>query len=322
MRRGELDDAIAAANPVGPEHTAALGMPADGAALLDAVAGEPPAAGSSPAGSRLPVLAPLVALLLALAVVAGAFTTPGGAVTGWVGERLGLGEPGGPPSLRQLNESWSDAMGTEGQRQYVLVVGPVTGQERSRYEFITYDPVTRPDRPTWPDGPCFKLDLTQRRSMGSQGCGVLPEGGQFAFLGVGGSHDHAEVAEDGAIRFSNELHYLSGRVGPEVATVEATVDGREIPVQVRPVPEDLRRRFDLGGPFSFFIGFFSGVPRGGTVAVTARGPGGERLGHAETEMIDQAMVKRATCRSMLEDARRLPRPGREECRQVLGRGAR
>lgn len=317
MRNRDLNAAIAAANPVDSERAAALAVPADPSALLDAVAAEPPPGRAVSARRPLGTLVPLIALL-AVVVAAGVFTPPGQAVTRWVGERLGLGEPGepgGPPSLRQLNEGWAEGSSLEGRRQYVLVVGPVTGQERSRYEFITWDP---PSHPTWPDGPCFKLDLTQVRSTSTQGCGTLPKGKQFTYLGVGGGYGHA-YAEGGEVRFSDELFHLSGRAGPEVATIEATVNGKEIPVQLRPVPEDLRERFDLGPPFSFFIGFFSGVPRGGTVEVAARDAEGEVLGRAKTELIDQVESKKLSCQMMLKEAdvERLPRPGLEECRAVL-----
>lgn len=324
MRNRDLNAAVAAANPVDSERAAALALPVDPTALLDAVAGEPPPAGSAPARRPLATLVPLVALL-AIVVAAGVFTPPGKAVTSWVGERLGFGEPGepgGPPALRQLNESWAKGTGAEGRPQHVLIVGPVTGQERSRYEFITFKPAQRADRPTWPDGPCFKLDLTQVRSMFSQGCGTLRPGSQFAYLGVSVGYGHA-YAEDGEVRFSDELLHLSGRAGPRVAAIEATVNGREIPVQMRPVPDHLLERFDLGRPFSFFIGFFSGVPRGGTVEVMARGADGEVLGRAKTELVDLVESKRLACQMMLKGAnvKRLPRPGLEECRAVLGASA-
>lgn len=316
MRVRDLNAAVAEANPVDRERSAAFRLPADHGALLDAIAGEPVPAAPATTPRRYRNLA-LLLIVLAAAVAASAFTAPGRAVSDWVGEKLGFGEPGGPPSLRQLNEGWAKGSDLEGQPQYVLVVGPITGRERSRYEFITYHQASRPDRPAWFDGPCFKLDLTQVRSMYTQGCGTLPEGRQFAYLGVGGGYGHAYAGEDG-VRFSDELFHLSGRAGPEVTSVEASVDGREIPVQLRPVPATLRQRFDLGPPFSFFVGFFSGVPRGGTVEVTARGDGGEVLGHAKTELVDQVESAKLRCRMMLESGDRLPRAGREECRHVLG----
>lgn len=324
MRTRELDAAIAAANPIGPGRVAAVALPVDRGSLLDALATESlPDPASGAARLRLPGFAPLLAVL-AIVAAAGVFTTPGRAVSSWVGERLGIvgpGEPGGPPALRQLNESWERGAGLKSQAKYVLLVGPVTGQRRSRYEFITYDPAPHPGHPTWPRGPCFELDLTQVRSMSGQGCGTLPKGGEFAYSGVGGGIRDSYV-ENGKLRFSGELFYVSGRVGPRVASVEATVDGRSVPVQLRPVPEALRRRFKLGGPFGFFVGFFSGVPHGGTLEVTARGAGGEPLGHAKTQLINQVAARKFMCRMMLKSGERAPRAGLEECRQVLGRGKR
>lgn len=315
MRARELDAAVAACNPVEAERLSAFAL-ADRGALLAAVAAEPtPLPAARPGRGAGPVAALILLFALALAA-AGVFTAPGGAVAGWVGDRLGIGgpgEPGGPPALRQLNEGWAKGTDLEGRDQYVLVVGPVTGRERSRYEFITYDREPPANHPGWPDGPCFKLDLTQERSMYSQGCGVLPNGGEFAYSGVGGGHGTPYRDGAGKVRFRDELSLLSGRVGPRVAVVEARVDGRPVPVQLRPIPAGLRERLGLGGPFGFFVGFFSGTPRGGTVEVTARAAGGEPLGRARTELPDKVEAARMSCRVRSGEGPPPTRQMRREC---------
>jgi hypothetical protein len=323
MRSRELDAALAAANPLGGERAAALPLGSDRRALLEAIAGEPLAAPARRRHDRR-ALVPLVALLAALAA-AGLFTMPGRAVSGWVGDRLGLGgpgEPGGPPALRQLNEKWSGAMELPVGRQRVLLVGPVTGQHRSRWEFITFRPPRRAHGPSYGQGACFKLDLTQVRGMISEGCGILPKGGAFVLNGVGGGHNEPYRDSSGAIHFRDELTTFAGRVGPAVASVAATLDGREIPVQVRPVPDELRRRFHLDRPFSFFLGFITDAPYGGTLEVTARGADGAVLGHSKIELGNQVLSSKMSCRFLRKQHQHLPPAGAEQCRLLLGRNGR
>lgn len=322
MRSRDLDKALGAANPVPPNRVrSALGK--DRSALLDAVAGEPLAAAAF--RTRRPHLsAALGIVLVSLATLAAtvAFTAPGRALANWVGEQIGLsgpGEPGGPPALRQLNESWGlgGPGGWHGDK-FVLLVGPVTGEERSRWEFILSEPESLPNRPTRVHGPCFQLDLTQRRSLSGQGCGVLPAESEFSWNGVGGGYAHAYRA-DGVLRLADELFHVTGRVGRAVTAVEAEVNGRPVAVQLRPVPADLRRRFDLGPPFSFFVGFFDEAARGGWVEVTARGADGKILGHARSKLFNLVQAAKFSCRMALEQNPRMPRRGREECLEVLGR---
>lgn len=322
MRARDLNEALGAANPVPPsEGRSALGR--DRGALLDAVAGEPlPAAVSHPLRSHLSAALPVVLVSLATLAAAVAFTAPGRALANWVGEQIGLsgpGEPGGPPALRQLNESWGlgGPGGWHGDK-FVLLVGPVTGEERSRWEFILSEPESLHNRPARIHGPCFQLDLTQRRSLSGQGCGVLPAGREFSWNGVGGGYEHA-YRSGGDIRLADELFHVTGRVGPTVTAVEARVNGRPVPVQLRPVPADLRRRFDLGPPFSFFVGFFDEAARGGWVEVTARGANGKVLGHARSELPNLVQAAKFSCRMALEQNPEMPRRGREECLEVLGR---
>jgi hypothetical protein len=320
MRARDLNEALGAANPVPPgQRSSAIGR--DRVALLDAVAGEPLPAAASPRRPHLSAVMLVVLASLATLAAAVAFTAPGRAVANWVGEQIGLsgpGEPGGPPALRQLNESWGlgGPGGWHGDK-FVLLVGPVTREKRSRWEFILSEPESLPNRPTRVHGPCFQLDLTQRRSLSGQGCGVLPAGREFSWNGVGGGYDHAYRAY-GELHLADELFHATGRVGPDVTTVEAEVNGRPVAVQLRPVPADLRRRFHLGPPFSFFVGFFDGAARGGTVEVTARGGDGQVLGHADSELPNLVQAAKFGCRASLKNPE-MPRRGREECLEVLGR---
>jgi len=208
------------------------------------------------------------ALALGLALVSfSLFTSPGQAMTSWVGERLGFGRPGDPPSLRQLRAGWTKGTVAEGQPAHVLAVGPAPGG--GRYEFITY----WPDEPKgvrqghWNlEGPCFELDLTQKRSSYGGGCGVLPEGPHLATMGIAGGGMPGE-----------EFHFLSGRTSMAVDSIEAELDGRPLDAELVPIPAELVERLHLGRPFEFFIGFLEGPVHGGTLVVTARDASGHVL---------------------------------------------
>lgn len=219
------------------------------------------------------------AATLALCLTLASFsllTPPGQAVTSWVGERLGFGEPGGRPTLRQLRAGWTKGTVAEGQPAHVLVVGPVPGG--GRYEFITFWPDepqgVREDR--WDfGGPCFELDLTQQRSSFTGGCGVLPEGPHLAVAGIaGGSTPRGEV------------RFLAGRTSTSVAAVEAELGGDALDIDLMEIPDELVAELRLGRSFKFFIGFLDGVPARGTLSVTARDATGRALARRRIEVFN------------------------------------
>ena len=238
------------------------------------------------------------------------FTAPGQAVTAWVGEHLGFGQPGGHPSLKQLRAGWTRGTSAEGRPAYVLAVGPVPERGRAngggRYEFITYWP-RRPKESRgggrWDLGePCFELDLTQVRSSYGGSCGVLPEGPNLFVDGLAGN------AAPG-----DELLFLSGRTGDEVASVQADLDGDPIPVELVPIPATYIGRFHLGRPFKFFVGFLDGRLHGGDVTVTALDASGKVLARRRLEAPDLVAAQRANC----EWARDLLRKGEMSRRNAL-----
>ncbi|MEZ5076565.1 MAG: hypothetical protein R2725_03880 [Solirubrobacterales bacterium] len=301
----DLDAAVGAANPYRAERLAGLPLEEWRGDLLDAVAVEPLPTGSPPPrriGSRLGAAAAVLACLLLAA--AGVFTAPGRAVTDWVGAQIGFGEPGGRPALRQFNQFlMATGEGRPGSAR-VLLVGPTPGYHR-RYELIVYE-TKRKTKHEVPPGPCFRLDLTQERGSYGQGCGILPEDGDFAASGPGGNRDP-----------DSGLMHVSGRVSSAVKEVEATFRGRPIPVELRPVPPELLDRFGLDTPFSFFIGFFRDQLRGGPVEVTARGESGGVLGQAKRRLPSAVPLYRHMCPILARE----PHPHPEalgDCRQVLG----
>lgn len=306
MKRNLLKEGVAVSNPV-PDHAVQvmeLG-PAE-AILIGGIAADrrprPQIAGSTTWQSRFHArrLAPALVLLILVATAA-VSTSPGKALTRWVGERIGLGDPGGAPSLRQLRAFANE--GYESDRSRVLAIGPAPGgvgtAPHGRYEFI----VTWPKGPHAPEGPCFELDLTQMRSIGTDGCGILPEGKYLYFLGPGGNADPD---------FSSL--WVTGRTGEQVASVDVRVDGRRVPVELKPIPRRLTRRFHLL-PFKFFIGF-ARYPRESTrIDVTARDGRGRPLDHQAAHVIGASTLYAASCATLPTHPNAA---AARDCRQVLG----
>jgi hypothetical protein len=233
-----------------------------------------------------------LAACLALACF-GAFTSPGRAMTSWVGDRLGFGQPGGHPSLRQLRAGWTRGTSAEGQPAYVLAVGPVPRDGKAngggRYELITYWPQQPRDSRgggRWELGkPCFELDLTQARSSYGGSCGVLPEGPDLFVSGVAGN------AAPG-----DELFSVIGQAGDAVASVHADLNGNRIPIELVPIPANYVERFHLGRTFKFFVGFLEGRLRGGTITVAALDASGKVLARRRLEAPNVVAAQRANCK--------------------------
>lgn len=223
------------------------------------------------AAERIRIAATVAAIVLGAATFA-LFTAPGKAVTSWAGERLGFGEPGGPPTLEDLRESWLRGTVADGRPAYVLAVGPAPHD--GRYEFVAYRPAGAQQGSVAADeAPCFEVDLPQERSSTGQGCGILPEGGSLFLNGVGG----------GSSRSGGTVFYGAGRVGPEVASVEASVNGNQVEVDLVPIPAAFGEPLGVG-PFGFFIAFLDDVSGGGTLDVTARDESGAEVGHATADV--------------------------------------
>jgi hypothetical protein len=203
----------------------------------------------------------LVAVCTALA--AGAiFTAPGQAVSAWIGDRLGFGDPGGPPTLRDLRAFATQGSGAEGQPAYVLLRGPAG--EVGHYELVTYRMKDEPGK-LWPanGARCFELSFPEARSLYAPGCGLPPAENGLRFEGLGGGSG-PETA----------FQFASGRVSDDIEEVEVRFNGESVPVELTPIPEDLIERFGIRRPFKFFIAFLEDFRQGGTVVVTARDASG------------------------------------------------
>lgn len=213
------------------------------------------------------------ALTLMALVSFSVLTTPGHAFTQWVGDRIGLGEPGGPPALESLYRNAMRGAGGPVEPAYVLVRGP--GPNDGHYEFITYDmaPAADPDG-SIDDTHCFQLEFPEARNLFHAGCGLPPATEGLLYSGVGGNY-----AGDG-------YQFASGRVSSDVAAVEFEVDGRLFPVELRPVPVDLIERFGISREFKFFIVFLDGDLREGNVTITAKNAAGEPVARQTSTLLD------------------------------------
>jgi hypothetical protein len=210
-----------------------------------------------------------------------------------VGDRIGLGEPGGHPTLHVMRARSDRGTSAEGRPAWVLAVGPAP--HRQRYEFITYWPSEPKHRlhgsgkgGHWLLGrPCFELDLTQVRSTYGENCGVFPEAPDL-YLSWGGN------LAPGFGRSS--LLFFTGRVTSRASSLEATIGGRPIPVEVKPIPAALIHRFRLEEPFNFFISFLpTSIRNGGELVVTARDADGKVLARQSQELPDLEGQRRASC---------------------------
>lgn len=205
-----------------------------------------------------PRLATASSLFLVALAAFSLLTAPGHAFTSWVGDRLGLGQPGGHPTLQSLYHHAVLGTGGEGQPAYVLLRGE--GPLGGHYEFITYRMKPEPGGEFPANGArCFQLEFPETRNLFNAGCGLPPAHGGLIYGGVGGNS-----APGTAYQFA------SGRVSDDIATVDFEVDGRAVPVELRSIPADLVERFQIRRPFKFFVAFIEGARPGAAVTVTAR----------------------------------------------------
>lgn len=235
----------------------------------------------------------LAAALAALCIALGAgalFTPAGHAVTAWIGERLGFGEPGGPPTLRDLRAFANQGSAAEGQPAYVLLRGPAPGI--GHYELITYRMKDEPGM-LWPanGARCFELNFPEVRALYSASCGLPPAPHGLRLEGSGG----------GTTREGRSFSYASGRVSEDVDAVEVELDGRPASVELAEIPAELVERFAIRRPFKFFIAMLDGARRGGILTVTARSGSGEVIAERRRRLPDLALMESLSLR---------PRPNR------------
>lgn len=312
MNARDAEAALWAANPIGRTEALELSLEAGESEMLAAIAAEPAAVdrAARPARGRglrrgNPRIATALTVLLALAAFV-AFTPPGHAVAGWVGDQLGFGgpgEPGGPPTLQPLREKWTQGTSAEGQPATVLVVGPAPRD--GRYEFITFRTKDEPGR-SWPanGARCFEVDITKDRFTYGGFCGVLPGDPNLRTLGIAGNSDPDQ-----------ELYILAGQASHAVDSIEARFNGAPVEVQMEPIPPRLAAALQIK-PFQFFIAFLDDAFHGGDGELIARDAEGRMLARRRFELGSHEPMARFVCRSVLRTTRH---PGAmEDCRQMFG----
>lgn len=313
MKTRDAEAALWAVNPIGRTEALELRLDAGESEMLAAIAAEPVEADRvrQPASSRnllrgnRVIATALTVLLVLIAFVA--LTPPGQAVGGWVGEQLGLvgpGEPGGPPTLRQLREKWTHGTSAEGQPATVLVVGPAPHGDR--YEFITFRTKREPGK-SWPanGARCFEVDITKARFTYGGACGVLPGDPNLRSFGIAGNSDP-----------DLQLYLLAGQASSAVDSVAASFNGDPVEVQLRPIPRRLAAALRIE-PFQFFIAFLGeDAFHGGDGELLARDAAGRVLARRSFELADHEPMHRFVCRSVLRTTRHPA--AMEDCRQLFG----
>jgi hypothetical protein len=266
MDEASLDRQLSALEPA--EIDAARRRAA--AAVADGVEAANRSEGRRPRLRTGGVAAALCAGLIAFAVL----TAPGQAVTAWAGERLGIGEPGGPPSLDELRASWNQGTAADGQPAYIVAAGPAP--HAGNYEFITYQAKESQNSGPLSGEPCFELNLIQERSSTGQGCGVFPEGATLYSNGFGG----------GFGRSGEEVFYTSGRASADVEAIEVRFNDRPVDVELVSISPDLLDRLKIETPFKFFIAFLPDGARGGPLTISAHDQEGDLMAREESLIPD------------------------------------
>jgi hypothetical protein len=251
-----------------------------------------------------------VAILTLCAALSAAalFTSPGQAVSSWIGDRLGFGQPGGPPTLRDLRAFATEGSASEGQPAYVLLRRPAPGF--GHYELITYRMKDEPGK-LWPanGARCYELNFPEMRSIGGPRCGLPSTQNPLLFDGVGSTFQLER----------EPLIHISGRVSDEVDSVEIEFQGSPVQVDLAPIPNELIEQFRIRRSFKFFLAFMRDAERGGPVTITARDAAGRPLDHRRTVIPDFVEMQKPACQMARQLARKhklKPRNIRSSCQPL------
>ncbi|MFT3866387.1 MAG: hypothetical protein QM729_19175 [Solirubrobacterales bacterium] len=237
------------------------------------------------------------------------FTPPGRAVSSWVGDQLGFGQPGEHPTLRHLRHQLvyapdhPDWTAGAGQAAYVLARGPMPHE--AAWEFITY-------RSNRTGVHCFEVEIAKLRQLSSAGC--EEEGFRLP------REDGLSIADmSGNAAPGMKFQMVLGRLSSDVETARVEFDGRPVPVRVVEPSVAVFKKLGFHRTFKVFAAFPEGTERGGVLTVVAI-EDGVPVGHVEARRYpDQQIMNREVCRSSEEDAKEgkmKERQARRLCRNV------
>lgn len=178
-------------------------------------------------------------------------TTPGQAVAEWVGERFGIGQPGGPPTMTELRELTDGSSDTGA----AIVIASGRDPNGNSFEILTWTENATGHR-------CFGLDIPGLSAL-TNICidRDLPTNAGLQIMSLNGN-------ESG--------YFLIGRITPDVASVRALFRGNPIEVQRLKVSQSLLTRVGIDRSFHFIVSSIR-TSRGGPIEITARAANGQIL---------------------------------------------
>lgn len=228
---------------------------------------------------RRPLKGPAIRLAAACLVIltAIAVTPPGRAATAWVGEQFGIGQPGGPASLRELREFALEPSGESGAPAYVMARGPVDATG-GHYEIVRRFSKAEQRH-------CYELQLVKPTSLYGPACTPSPVDSQVTVDSLGSS---------------GEVQTVSGRVGPDVDAIRVEFDGRPIRVQVTEVDAEIRSQLGIDDPLTFYFSSFTGFIGGGQLEISTLDGDGRVLTRQSRELFDRRPMLRMMCKRMRE----------------------
>lgn len=190
----------------------------------------------------------LASLALLAVLLLSTLTAPGQAVAEWVGQRFGIGEPGGQPTLVEFRERIESG----GETSTVIARGPLaTG---GHFEILTW-------AQTPGDLRCFGFDIPHLPSIISTCFDQnLPPGSDLHVMSVAGN-------EDG--------YLLVGRASPAVASVRVESQGAPLDAQLIKIDRSLLTRLGIDHPLRFIISEIE--PNSKVIDLTAKAVNGKTL---------------------------------------------
>jgi len=231
------------------------------------------------------IAAAVIVLCLALASLT-IFTAPGRAVSNWVGDQLGFGQPGEHPTLRQIRHKliYAPAHANEsvgaGQAAYVLARGRAT--LGAYWEFITF-------RSNKTGAHCYEVEVPKRRMIVSSAC----EEKESRLASENGLQVDT-MSGNGGLRESFMM--VVGRISDDVDGVRVRVDGRTVPVEIEEPPASLFEELGFKRTFEVFAAFPTGIEKGGELTVVAVKDGRPVGRVVRSQLMNQRTAAIADCR--------------------------